>query len=176
MSKSIVVNFFQYEEIYGGYVYAFPTKTSISLQANENHLTAKAGADKFYGGYAFGEQQAGGTRVSLSTAETNGNIVTIAAGSGTFKFDSAGRYNTLGTKKAAAVTTAANTNQLTITGGTFKETVFGGMTSATNDDATGTATATAHGNELWANGGTFEKRIFAGEGNATTKAGAATTD
>ena len=67
-------------EIYGGYVYARPTKTSISLQANENHLTAKAGADKFYGGYAFAEQMAGGTHVPLSTAETNGNIVKIEGG------------------------------------------------------------------------------------------------
>ena len=162
-------------EICGGYTYAHATKTSISLQANENHLTAKAGADQFYGGYAFAEQMAGGTHVPLSTAETNGNIVTIAAGSGTFKKDSAGGYNTLRAKKAAAVTTAANANQLTIAGGTFKEAVYGGSTSATNDDATGTATATARSNELWANGGTFQKRIGAGEGSATTKAGAATT-
>ena len=162
-------------ELYGGYAYARPTKTSISLQANENHLTAKAGADQFYGGYAFAEQMAGGTHVPLSTAETNGNIVTIAAGSGTFKKDSAGGYNTLRAKKAAAVTTAANANKLTIAGGTFKETVFGGKTSATNDDATGTATATAHSNELWANGGTFQRRIVVGWGNAVTKAGTATT-
>ena len=162
-------------EICGGYVYAYPTKTSISLQANENHLTAKAGADQFYGGYAFAEQMAGGTHVPLSTAETNGNIVTIAAGSATFKKDSAGGYNTLRAKKAAAVTTAANANQLTIAGGTFKETVFGGKTSATNDDATGTATATASGNELWANGGTFQRKILVGWGNAVTKAGTATT-
>jgi len=162
-------------EIYGGYAKAHATKTSISLQANENHLTAKAGADKFYGGYAYAEQQAGATRVSLNTAQTNGNIVTIAAGSGTFKFDSAGGYNTLRTEKAAAVTTAANANQLTIAGGTFKETVFGGKTSATNDDATGTVTATARNNELWANGGTFQRKILVGEGSATTKAGAATT-
>ena len=163
------------EEIYGGYAYADPTKTSFSLQANENHLTAKAGADQFFGGYASGEQQAGGTHVPLSTAEANANIVTIAAGSGTFKNDSAAGYSDIGAKKAAAVTTAANANQLTIAGGTFKEAVYGGTTSATNDDATGTATATARSNELWANGGTFQKRIGAGEGSATTKAGAATT-
>ena len=88
---------------------------------------------------------------------------------------SAGGYNTLRTEKAAAVTTEANENQLTIAGGTFKETVFGGMTLATNDDATGTATATARGNELWANGGTFQRKIFVGAGSATTEAGAATT-
>ena len=156
-------------------MYAFPTKTSISLQANENRLTAKAGADKFYGGYAFAEQMAGGTHVPLSTAETNANIVTIAAGSGTFKFDSAGGYNTLRATKAAAVTTAANANKLTIAGGTFKETVYGGKTSAITEDATGTATATARGNELWANGGTFQRNVLAGWGNATTKAGTATT-
>lgn len=67
-------------ELYGGYTYARPTKTSISLQANENHLTLKAGADQFYGGYASGEQMAGGTHVPLSTAETNGNIVKIEGG------------------------------------------------------------------------------------------------
>ena len=163
------------KEIYGGYVYAYPTKTSISLQANANHLTAKAGADKFYGGYAYAEQQAGATRVSLNTAETNGNIVKIEAGSGTFRFVSAGGYNTLSAKKAAAVTTAANANQLTIAGGTFKETVYGGKTSATTEDATGTATATARGNELWANGGTFQRNVLVGWGNAATKAGTATT-
>ena len=102
------------KELYGGYVYARPTKTSMSLQANANHLTAKAGADKFYGGYAYGEQQASGTHVPLSTAEANGNIVTIAAGSGIFESESVVEYSFLRAKKTAAVTTAANANNLTI--------------------------------------------------------------
>lgn len=69
-------------ELYGGYAYARPTKTSISLQANENHLTLKAGANDYVaGGYARGTQMQSSTRAScqISPAPRSASTMPLAA-------------------------------------------------------------------------------------------------
>lgn len=160
-------------ELYGGYAYARPTKTSISLQANENHLTLKAGANDYVaGGYARGTQMASGTLVPKSTAVTNENEVTIEAGSGTFQKDVYGGSNDLTLVKATDGITTANSNKLHINGGTFEGMLYGGSTNLMNDG--GDASATASVNEVTLGAGTLIKQgVRGGYANTSTAAGEA---
>lgn len=160
-------------ELYGGYAYARPTKTSISLQANENHLTLKAGANDYVaGGYARGTQMASGTLVPKSTAVTNENEVTIEAGSGTFQKDVYGGSNDLTLVKVTDGITTANSNKLHINGGTFEGMLYGGSTNLMNDG--GDASATASVNEVTLGAGTLIKQgVRGGYANTSTAAGEA---
>ena len=160
-------------ELYGGYAYARPTKTSISLQANENHLTLKAGANDYVaGGYVRGTQMASGTLVPKSTAVTNENEVTIEAGSGTFQKDVYGGSNDLTLVKATDGITTANSNKLHINGGTFEGMLYGGSTNLMNDG--GDASATASVNEVTLGAGTLIKQgVRGGYANTSTAAGEA---
>ena len=155
-------------ELYGGYAYARPTETSISLQANENHLTLKAGANDYVaGGYARGTQMASGTLVPKSTAVTNENEVMIEAGSGTFQKDVYGGSNDLTLVKATDGIMTANSNKLHINGGTFEGMLYGGSTNLMNDG--GDASATASVNEVTLGAGTLIKQgVRGGYANTST--------
>ena len=140
-------------------------KGTFDVLANQNLLSLRGGARSFIGGYAEGTQQDSGTYVLQSTGTANENSMEIRS-TGTFTDKSAAGYSTIETNNVAEPKAEANSNQLTIRAGTFREDVTSGRSFARNTSA-GSA-ANAVDNRLWVYGGTtrFQGDLFGGSAEA----------
>ena len=151
-------------DLMGGHASA-EAKGTFDVLASENLLSLRGGAHSFIGGYAEGMQRDSGTYVLQSTGTANENRMEIRS-TGTFTDKSAAGYSTIETNNVAEPSAEANSNQLTIRAGTFREDVTSGRSFARNTSA-GSA-ANAVDNRLWVYGGTtrFQGDLFGGSAEA----------
>ena len=160
-------------ELYGGRADA-KADGIVTVEANDNELTAKAKADFLAGGYVFGQETPGGAAVQRSTAAANRNRVKVLEGSGEFASACYGGDSFLVAYNTKELLTEAVANEVTIQSDTFKNTLSGGRTNAVNMNtvADSSAAVKAEGNRVTATAGKFNE-LYGGDAHARTKAGAA---